>query len=140
MRGKFLKSFDEAKQWAKAKDHKLHFQANLVRREHQPLIDEQPPPPPPVMTNILEDPHLKLLQKVTAQLNDLSINRMQGSRVQYPPTMKRECKKHNLCKGLQQEDKSTLAGITGKTDMICIFALIQEDTLGMAKEEDLEGS
>ena len=40
IRGKFPESFDEAKQWAKAKDHKLQFQDNLARREHQPLIDE----------------------------------------------------------------------------------------------------
>ena len=56
------------------------------------------------------------------------------------PAMKRECKKHNLCKDLQQEDRSTLAGTAGKTDMVCIFAPIQEGTLGMAREEDLEGN
>ena len=50
VRGKFPENFDEAKQWAKAKDRKLQFQANMVRREHQPLIDEQPPQPPPVLT------------------------------------------------------------------------------------------
>ena len=54
------------------------------------------------------------------------------------PTMKRECKKHNLCKDLHQEGKSTLAGTLGKTGMVCIFAPIQEGTLGMAKEEDQE--
>ena len=54
------------------------------------------------------------------------------------PTMKRECKKQNLCKDLHQEGKSTLAKTVGKTDMVCIFAPIQEGILVMAKEEDLE--
>ena len=61
VRGKFPENFDKAKQWAKAKDRKLQFQANMVRRTHQSLIDEQPPQPPPVLPNIPEDPHLELL-------------------------------------------------------------------------------
>ena len=74
VRGKFPKTFKEARQWAKLKDHKLQFQANLARREHQPLINEQPVPPPLVIPSISEDPHLELLERVTAQLDDLSIN------------------------------------------------------------------
>ena len=61
VRGKFPKSFDEAKKWAKAKDCKLQFQANVAKREHQPLINKQPLLPLLVMTNISEDPHLELL-------------------------------------------------------------------------------
>ena len=57
----------------------------MVRREHQPFIDEQPPQPPPVLPNIPEDPHLELLQKVTNQLEDLSINLVQGPRMQPQP-------------------------------------------------------
>ena len=83
-----------------------------------------------MIPNIFEDPHLELLQRVTAQLDDQEHNPC--------PAMKRECKKHNLCKGLQQEGKSTLAGTVGRTDMVCIFAPTQEGTLGMAREEDLE--
>ena len=52
--------------------------------------------------------------------------------------MRRECKKHNLCKDLHQEGKSTLATTVEKMGMVCIFAPIQEGILGMAKEEDLE--
>ena len=85
VRGKFPESFEEARQWAKFKDCKLQFQANLAKREHQPLINEQPRPPQPVIPNISEDPHLELLQRVTAQLDDLSINLVQGPRAQPPP-------------------------------------------------------
>ena len=42
VRGKFPENFEEARQWAKLKDCKLQFQANLARREHQPIINEQP--------------------------------------------------------------------------------------------------
>ena len=52
--------------------------------------------------------------------------------------MKRECKKHNLCEELHQEGKSALVGIVGKIDMVCIFAPIQEGTLGISRVEDLE--
>ena len=52
--------------------------------------------------------------------------------------MRRECKKHNLCEGLQQEGKSTLAGTVGKMGMVCILAPIEEDNLGTAREEDQE--
>ena len=61
IRGKFLENFEEDRQWAKLKDCKLQFQANLARREHQPLINEQPLPPQPVIPNIFEDLHIELL-------------------------------------------------------------------------------
>ena len=64
--GKFPKNFDKARQWAKEKDCKMQFQAHLVRREHQPLIDEQPLRPPLVIPNISKDQHLALLQKVNS--------------------------------------------------------------------------
>ena len=54
------------------------------------------------------------------------------------PTMKRQCKKHKLCKHLHQEGRSTLAKTVEKTGMVCISAPIQEGILVMAKEEDLE--
>ena len=87
VRGKFLETFDEAKQLAKAKDRKLQFQANLGRREFQPLFDEQPPQPQPHQPapTTTDDPHLELLQRVTAQLDDLSINLVRGPRAQPPP-------------------------------------------------------
>ena len=62
VRWKFPKNFKEARKWAKLKDCKLQFQENLARREHQPLINEQPPP---VIPNISKDPHLEILQRVT---------------------------------------------------------------------------
>ena len=40
VRGKFLETFDEAKQLARAKDWKLQFQATRGRREFQPPLDK----------------------------------------------------------------------------------------------------
>ena len=42
VRLKFLDSFDEAKQMAKAKDLKMKFQSNFGRRENPSYIHEQP--------------------------------------------------------------------------------------------------
>ena len=67
VRGKFPENFEQ-------------FQTNLGRREHQPLVDEQPPPP-----KTPEDPHLELMQRVTTQLDNLSINLVQGPRAPPPP-------------------------------------------------------
>ena len=52
--------------------------------------------------------------------------------------MKKEHKRYSLNEDHQQEGKSTLARTMGKTNMVCIFAPIQEGTLGMARKEDLE--
>ena len=85
--GKFLETFDEAKQLAKAKDQKLQFQANRGRREFQPPLDEklpQPQPHQPTPTTT-DDPHLELLKRVIAQLDDLSINLVRSPRAQPPP-------------------------------------------------------
>ena len=82
---KLPEGFDEAKQWAKAKDRKLQFQSGLARREHQPIIDGKSPQPPPVLPNIPEDSHLELLQKVTNQLENFSINLVQGPRIKPQP-------------------------------------------------------
>ena len=85
--GKFLETFDKEGQLARAKDQKLQFQANRARRELQPPLDEQLPQPQPhqAAQATAEDPHLELLQRVTAQLDDLSINLVQGPRGQPPP-------------------------------------------------------
>ena len=88
--GKFLETFDEAKQLAKAKYRKLQFQANRARREFPPPHDEQPPQPQPhqaaqAAPAATDDPHLELLQRVTAQLDDLSINLVQGPQGPPPP-------------------------------------------------------
>ena len=90
VQAKFPETFDEARQWARTKDRKLQFQANRARRELQPPIDEQLPQPQPhqaaqATQAATEDPHLELLQRVTAQLDDLSINLVQGPRGQPPP-------------------------------------------------------
>ena len=71
VRAKFPETFEEARQVARAKDRKLQFQANKVRRELQPSHDEQPPQPQPhqaaqVTPAATDDPHLELLQRVTA--------------------------------------------------------------------------
>ena len=80
VRGKFPETFNKARQWARAKYWKLHFQANRARRELQPPLDEQLPQPQPhqAAQAATEDPHLELLQRVTAQLDDLSINLVRG--------------------------------------------------------------
>ena len=85
VRGKFPENFEEAMHWAKAKDRKLQFQSGLLRRELQPLTNEQSPQPPPAPPVTPEDPHLELLQRVTNQLDNLSINLVQGPRMQPQP-------------------------------------------------------
>ena len=68
VQAKFPETFDEARQWARAKDPKLQFQANKARRELQPPVDEQLPQSQPhqAAQAATEDPHLELLQRVTA--------------------------------------------------------------------------
>ena len=81
MKGKFLESFEEAMQRERLKDQKLQFQAHVMRRESPPstnVVNEQRPHAPPTTS---ADPHLELLQRVTNQLNELSVNMFQGSRV-----------------------------------------------------------
>ena len=90
VQAKFLETFDEARQWARAKDQKLQFQANRARRELQPPHEEQLPQPQPhqaaqAAPAATDDPHLELLQRVTAQLDDLSINLVQGPQGPPPP-------------------------------------------------------
>ena len=85
MKGKFPESFEEAMQWARLKDRKLQFQTHLMRRESQPStsgVSEQQPHAPPTTP---ADPHLELLQRVTNQLNEFSVNMFQGSRMQAQP-------------------------------------------------------
>ena len=81
MKGKFPESFEEAMQGARLKDRKLQFQEHVMRRESPPstnVVNEQQTHAPPT-TSV--DPHLELLQRVTNQLNELSVNMFQGSRV-----------------------------------------------------------
>ena len=85
MKGKFPESFEEAMQWARLKDRKLQFQAHVIRRELPPstnVVNEQQPHAPPTTST---DPHLELLQRVTNQLNELSVNMFQGTRVPVQP-------------------------------------------------------
>ena len=79
VKGKFPESFEEAMQWAGLKDRKLQFQAHVMRRESPPstnVVSEQQSDACPTMP---ADPHLELLQRVTNQLNELSVNMFQGS-------------------------------------------------------------
>ncbi|MCO5595895.1 hypothetical protein L7F22_049946 [Adiantum nelumboides] len=81
---KFPETFEEALQIARVKDQKLEYQAHTSRVEHPQgptMVDERLPPAP---TTIPEDPHLELLQRVTNQLDNLSINMVQGVRQQQP--------------------------------------------------------
>ena len=91
VKGKFPESFEEAMQWARLKDWKLQFQAHVMRRESPRstnVVSEQQPHAPPTTS---ADPHLELLQRVTNQLNELSINMFQESRVpaHQPPNEER---------------------------------------------------
>ena len=73
VKGKFPENFEEAVQWARLKDRKLQFQTHLMRRESQPStsgVSEQQPAP----STTLADPHLELLQRVTNQLSEMSVN------------------------------------------------------------------
>ncbi|MCO5600477.1 hypothetical protein L7F22_054590 [Adiantum nelumboides] len=84
VKGKFPKTFEEALQIARVKDRKLEYQAHTSRVEHPQgptMADERLPPAP---TTTPEDPHLELLQRVTNQLDNLSINMVQGVRQQQP--------------------------------------------------------
>ncbi|MCO5582496.1 hypothetical protein L7F22_036393 [Adiantum nelumboides] len=83
VKGKFPETFEEALQIARVKDQKLEYQATS-RVEHPQgptMADERLPPAP---TTTPEDPHLELLQRVTNQLDNLSINMVQGVRQQQP--------------------------------------------------------
>ncbi|MCO5551406.1 hypothetical protein L7F22_004909 [Adiantum nelumboides] len=84
VKGKFPETFEEALQIARVKDRKLEYQAHTSRVEHPQgptMADERLPPAP---TTTPEDPHLELLQRVTNQLDNLSINMVQGVRQQHP--------------------------------------------------------
>ncbi|MCO5602547.1 hypothetical protein L7F22_056680 [Adiantum nelumboides] len=84
VKGKFPETFEEALQIARVKDRKLEYQAHTSRVEHPQgptMADERLPPAP---TTTPEDPHLELLQRVTNQLDNLSINMVQGVRQQQP--------------------------------------------------------
>ena len=113
-----------------------------MRRESPPytnVMNEQQPHAPPMTST---DLHLELLQRVTNQLNELSVNIFQGSRVpvqwcQYNPLMKREHKMLNHHEK-HREGRNISATIVEKMGMVCISALTQEDILEMAREEVLE--
>ncbi|MCO5610012.1 hypothetical protein L7F22_064247 [Adiantum nelumboides] len=84
VKGKFPETFEEALQIARVKDRKLEYQAHTSRVEHPQgptMADERLPPAP---TTTPEDLHLELLQRVTNQLDNLSINMVQGVRQQQP--------------------------------------------------------
>ncbi|MCO5558987.1 hypothetical protein L7F22_012578 [Adiantum nelumboides] len=84
VKGKFPETFEEALQIARVKDRKLEYQAHTSKVEHPQgptMADERLPPAP---TRTPEDPHLELLQRVTNQLDNLSINMVQGVHQQQP--------------------------------------------------------
>ena len=86
VKGKFPESFKEAMQWARLKDRKLQFQSYTTRTEQpQPsnVVTMNEQPSAPIATP--EDSHLELLQRVTTQLDNLSINLVQGPRMQPQP-------------------------------------------------------
>ena len=89
VRGKFPRAFEEAFEFARRKNKKLSFQVVLAKGGSPQIalilvslmVQPHPPQPPdmvhtPTTTN--EDPRLELLQRVTAQLDNLSLNLVQG--------------------------------------------------------------
>ncbi|MCO5592399.1 hypothetical protein L7F22_046402, partial [Adiantum nelumboides] len=76
---KFPDLFEDALTWARLKDCKLQFQRSMLDQSQAAAAgttsQEQAPPPPP---NESGDPHLDLLQRVTNQLDNLSINLIHG--------------------------------------------------------------
>ncbi|MCO5581471.1 hypothetical protein L7F22_035356 [Adiantum nelumboides] len=82
---KFPDSFEDALTWARLKDRKLQFQRSMLDQSQAAAAgttsQEQAPPPPP---NESGDPHLDLLQRVTNQLDNLSINLIHGLQPQQP--------------------------------------------------------
>ncbi|MCO5574890.1 hypothetical protein L7F22_028684 [Adiantum nelumboides] len=87
VKGKFPRTFEEAMQLAQLKDRKLQFQAYLSRTDQpQPKVQNVADEVPTQVPTTLEDPHLELLQRVTNQLDNLSINMVQGAqRQQHQP-------------------------------------------------------
>ena len=84
MKGKFSNTFEDALHFAREKDRKLQFQSSVVRMEQSQVPNVANEQPYPVPTMLLEDPHMELLQRVTNQLDNLSINLVQGARVHQP--------------------------------------------------------
>ncbi|MCO5587802.1 hypothetical protein L7F22_041754 [Adiantum nelumboides] len=84
---KFPRTFEEAMQLAQLKDRKLQFQAYLSRtNQPQPQVQNVAHEVPTQVPTTPEDPHLELLQRVTNQLDNLSINMVQGAqRQQHQP-------------------------------------------------------
>ncbi|MCO5554226.1 hypothetical protein L7F22_007754 [Adiantum nelumboides] len=81
---KFSESFKGALTWARFKDRKLQFQRSWMDHSQAAsrvttLEQERPSPP-----NGSEDPHLDLLQRVTNQLDNLTINFIHGFQPQQP--------------------------------------------------------
>ncbi|MCO5559307.1 hypothetical protein L7F22_012903 [Adiantum nelumboides] len=87
VKGKFPRTFEEAMQLAQLKDRKLQLQAYLSRMDQpQPQVQNVAHEVPTQVPTTPEDPHLELLQRVTNQLDNLSINMVQGAqRQQYQP-------------------------------------------------------
>ena len=139
MKGKFPESFEEAMQWARLKDRKLQFQAHVMRRESQPStsgMGEQQPHAPPTAP---ADPHLELLQRVTNQLNELSVNMFQGSRMPAQPSNEERAQNAQQSRREDNKEGRIISATTvERTGMVCIFAHTQEDILEMDKEEDQE--
>ena len=89
VKSKILQLFEEALHWARMKDQKLQFQSQLMR-EVQPQQGQKNVQPMMEQAHAIQemqntgDPHVDLLQRVTNQLDNLSINLMQGGRVHQP--------------------------------------------------------
>ncbi|MCO5590744.1 hypothetical protein L7F22_044719 [Adiantum nelumboides] len=134
VKGKFPEIFEEALQIARVKDRKLEYQAHTSRVEHPQgptMADERLPPAP---TTTPEDPHLELLQRVTNQLDNLSINMVQGVHQQQPQP-------NNERMRLTIHVDNHKGGITSATfvvrrDMVCTFAHTQEILMLKQEEED----
>ena len=137
VKGKFPENFEEAVQWARLKDRKLQFQTRVMRRETLPssdVVSEQQPAPSMAQA----DPHLELLQRVTNQLSEMSVNMFQGTRRQASPPNE-ERVQNDAQPWRQPRRQDYFCYKCGEDGHGSISALTQEDILEMDKEEVLEG-
>ena len=88
VRGKFLITFEEALTFAREKDRKLRFQSQNAERRYPQILQlnlNALPTPAQGATTVANqtiDPQVELLQRLTNQLENLSINLVQGPRGQ----------------------------------------------------------
>ena len=77
VKGKFPNTFEDALYLAREKDRKLQFQSSVLRMEQPQVPNAMTMQPYLVPMVLMKDPHMELLQRLTNQLDNLSINLVQ---------------------------------------------------------------